>query len=132
MKTERHDLTADVFAKTDGIATTNAPRKASPRPRGELFARITERHCALLAGVEGPSTVILFNYLMMYSVRVFHHPFELPVDYLTKKTGMSRRQQLRAVRMLVEVGIVKDGREKRFALPVIVIPGTSRTARKAT
>jgi hypothetical protein len=110
-------------------AELSRPRK--PR-RKELFARITRRHCMLLVNVERISTVILFNHLMMYSVKVFHRPFELPVGCLAKETGLNRRAQIRAMRDLAKIGIVKVERETPHGLPVVSIPGTTKSNRKAT
>ena len=131
MKAEPNDFGPDLFVKTEGPAV-KAWRKTSPRRKAELFARITERHFAMLAGVERSSSIIMFGLLMIHSVKMFHRPFELPVEYLTEKTGMDRRQQLRAVRDLGRVGILKDARKKRYALPFITISGTSKAGRKAT
>jgi hypothetical protein len=129
---EENEFTLEGLVASRG--TTSAARAApkAAHKRGELFARITERHSALLAGVKGVHPVILFHYLMMYSVKAFHRPFELPVEYLTRKTGMDRRQQLRAVRNLVEIRIIKTGRGGRYDLPLITIPGTTKNGRKTT
>ena len=99
MKAEPNDFGPDLFVKTEEPAV-KASRKASPRRKAELFARITERHFEMLASVERSSSIIIFGLLMIHSVKMFHRPFELPVEYLAVKTGMGRRQQLRAVRDL--------------------------------
>ena len=132
MKVEPSEFGPEIFVKTEGDPADKASRKAAPRPKAELFARITERHCVLLADVESPSSIVVFGLLMIHSVKMFHRPFELPVEYLTEKTGLNRRQQLRAVRDLGRVGILRDVRAKRYASPLIVIPGTSKTGRKPT
>ena len=108
--------------------------KTSPQavPRKELFARITKRHCKLLAGVDRISTVLFFHYLMMCSVQAYNRPFVLPVEYLVKETGMSRRTQVRALRSLAKTGIIKIGRENFHSLPTITIPGTTKTNHGAT
>ncbi len=109
--------------------STSAGNKASTnparRPTVELFARITKRHCALLANERG-CDIIVFNHLMIHSVKSFNRPFDLPVDYLTKETGMSRRAQLRALRNLAKAGVIKIGRGSRYSLPLIAIPGTPK------
>jgi hypothetical protein len=132
MKVEPNEFGPDIFVKTEGDPAVKASRKAAPRRKTELFARITERHCVLLADVESPSSIVVFGLLMIHSVKMFHRPFEMPVEYLTEKTGLNRRQQLRAVRDLDRVGILRDVRAKRYASPLIVIPGTSKTGRQPT
>jgi hypothetical protein len=110
---------------------TKASTKAAARPTVELFARITRRHCALLANERG-CDIIIFNHLMIYSVTSFNRPFELPVDYLARETGMDRRAQLRALRNLVKTGAIKVGRASRYGPPLITIPGTSKAGCKTT
>jgi hypothetical protein len=127
---EENAFDDSVVIKTK-VASGKAPsKKAAKRRKAELFARITEHHCVLLADVKHAPAVILFHYLMMYSVTVFNRPFHLPVEYLTKKTGMNRRPQLRALRNLAEAGLVKTERENLHSLPVVTIPGTTKTNRK--
>jgi hypothetical protein len=115
-------------ATSDGA---KAFTKAAPRPTVELFARITRRHCALLANERG-CDIIIFNHLMIHSVTSFNRPFELPVDYLAKETGMDRRAQLRALRNLAKTGVIKVGRRSRYGSPTITIPGTSKAGCKTT
>jgi hypothetical protein len=116
---------------TSGKATRGATPRAS-RPKNELFARITEWHDVRLIKVKSRTTIILFHYLIRHSIKVFNHPFELPVDYLAKEIGLNRRRQLRAVRDLVRVGIVKIERENFHSLPIISIPRTTKTRHKTT
>ncbi len=106
-------------------AGAKASTKAALRPPVELFARITKRHCALLANERG-CNIIIFNHLMIYSVKSFNRPFELPVEHLTKETGMNRRAQLRALRNLAKTGAINVGRGSRYDPPLITIPGTSK------
>ena len=126
----------DLVIKPDKLSTSSKPTKRSPkapgRPQGELFARITRRHCALLANVDRISTVIFFNHLMMCSIKEFNRPFELPVEDLTKDTGLDRHQQLDALNDLAKVGIIKLERRGRYELPFITIPGTSKAVRITT
>jgi hypothetical protein len=56
-------------------AGAKASTKPAPRPPVELFARITRRHCALLANERG-CDIIIFNHLMIHSVTSFNRPFE--------------------------------------------------------
>ena len=54
-------------------ASGKAPSKKAPKRRkAELFARITERHSALLAKTKCVPASILFHHLMMYSITVFN------------------------------------------------------------
>jgi hypothetical protein len=122
-----------LVAKPTAASSKTAPsRRAAPRPKAELFARITRRHSALLADVDRVSTVIIFHHLMMHSVKVYHRPFELPAEYLTGETGMNRRQQLRAVHSLAKIGIIRISRERHNAPLIIAIPRTTKPGRKAT
>jgi hypothetical protein len=123
-ESEDNEFTLEGLKPRAASAGTTAS-KAKPRPVSELFARITKRHCALLLNQRGTS-VIIFNYLMMHSVKMYNHPFELPVDYLTRETGMGRHAQLRALRFLARTGIIKIAREGRYSLPLITIPGTTK------
>jgi hypothetical protein len=129
---EENAFDEGVVIKKKTTSSKAPSRKTTKRRKAELFARITERHCMLLADVKHAPAVILFCHLMMYSVTVFHCPFKLPVEYLTKKTGMNRRPQLRALRNLAETGLVKTERENLHSLPVVVIPGTTKVNRKTT
>lgn len=120
-----------------GTATDGAPRAVPPkaaRPPKENFARITKRHCALLSNVERPAIAWpIFCYLMIYSlVKADNQPFPLPVDYLVKETLIGRRAQLRALHGLAKVGILKIGRDSRYDLPLITIPGTTKIKHAAT
>ena len=124
---ELDDLVIQPSALSTSIKT---PPKAVPRK--ELFARITKRHCKLLAGVDRVSTVILFHYLMICSIQAYNRPFVLPVEYLARETGMNRRSQVRALRNLAGTGIIKIERENFHSLPTITIPGTTKTNRRAT
>jgi hypothetical protein len=113
------------------LAGAKPSTKVVLRPAVELFARITKRHCALLANERG-CDIIIFNHLMICSVTSFNRSFELPVEYLTKETGMDRRAQLRALRNLAKTGAIKVARGSRYGPPQITIPGTSKGGYKAT
>lgn len=127
------ELDGLVVKPKTGKTSPKATHKASSRSKKDLFARITKRHCTLLATVERPATAWpIFCHLMMCSVKVFNHPFALPVDYLTKETGMNRRAQVRALHALANTGIIKIGRGSRYTPPLITIPGTTKAGCKTT
>jgi hypothetical protein len=90
---------------------------------------ITKRHLALLSAVPRPAVAWpLFSHLMMFSVvEAGNQPFPLPVEYLTKETGLDRPAQQRSLRDLAKTGIVRTTREDRYGLPIIYIPGTTKT-----
>jgi hypothetical protein len=118
--------------KTSSKAARKATLKAA-QPKKELFARITAQHRVLLSTTRRPATAWpLFVELMMWCVKEYRKPFALPVDHLAKEIPMSRRAQLRALRDLANTGIIKIGRESRYKLPLITIPGTTKPWRKAT
>jgi hypothetical protein len=115
-----------------GKTSPKAAHKAAARPRRELFAPVMEWHDDRLLKVTRLATVILFHYLMRRSVRESNRPFELPVDYIAERTGMSRHQQLRAVRNLVRVGLVKIERKAPHGLPTVSVSRMLISAGKTT
>ena len=123
---EDNEFTAEIFI-TPTPASTKKAAKPTPRPKVEMFARISERRADRMVGQRG-CVHDVFHFLMIYSVKSFNHPFALPVEYLTKKTGLNRRAQLKALRALAKVGVVKFERVRPYELPTVSIPGTTKSS----
>jgi len=113
-----------VSRRTTSATTKTAPKAA--HKRGELFARITERHLNLLANVPRFSSALFFHRLMIESVKRSHRPFTLKTDELAIKTGLNRWSQARALRELAAAGLIVVERDGRKKPPLISIPGTTR------
>jgi hypothetical protein len=136
---EENAFELDSLVAKPKVASRRTSHRAAPRrPKQELFARITRRHCTVLAKADCASTVIFFQYLMMCSIKVYNHPIDLRdprVKDLIEETGMNRRRQMRAVRNLAKIGIIRTegcGRGRYSSALLISIPQTTKKTSKTT